>query len=137
MFVALALAMFGLYELQLPAALQSRLVETTSRLHGGHFAGVFSMGILSALIMGPCVAAPLAGALLAWAALLIVTAIFMRDLDPLPQGSHGFERFAKGVGVIARASPTGIAPYSRISARIPSGKDCRRPRNAWPRRCSS
>ena len=64
MFVALALSMFGFYELQLPVALQSRLAELTNRLPGGRFAGVFSMGILSALIVGPCVAAPLAGALL-------------------------------------------------------------------------
>jgi len=63
-FVALALSMFGAYELQLPVALQSRLAEATNRTHGGHFAGVFTMGILSALIVGPCVAAPLAAALL-------------------------------------------------------------------------
>ena len=64
LFVVLALSMFGFYELQLPVALQSRLAEATNRLPGGQFAGVFSMGILSALIVGPCVAAPLAGALL-------------------------------------------------------------------------
>ncbi|MFO0441705.1 MAG: protein-disulfide reductase DsbD [Betaproteobacteria bacterium] len=63
-FVALALSMFGLYELQLPTALQSRLAEASGRLPGGRFAGVFVMGALSALIVGPCVAAPLAGALL-------------------------------------------------------------------------
>ncbi len=63
-FVALALSMFGLYELQLPGALQSRLTVTANKLHGGHFASVFVMGVLSALIVGPCVAAPLAGALL-------------------------------------------------------------------------
>lgn len=63
-FVLLAASMFGFYELQLPSALQSRLAVTTSKLHGGHFASVFVMGALSALIMGPCVAAPLAGALL-------------------------------------------------------------------------
>ena len=174
-FVALALAMFGFYELQLPVALQSRLAETTNRLHGGHFLGVFTMGVLSALILGPCMAAPLAGALLyisqsrdvvlggsalfamavgmgvpllavgasagallpkagpwmetvkrffgvvllavaiyivspltpvavqmlAWSALLIVTAIHLHALDPLPHGAHGFQRFSKGVGVIA------------------------------------
>ena len=174
-FVALALAMFGFYELQLPAALQSRLADASNRLHGGHFAGVFSMGILSALIVGPCVAAPLAGALLyisqsgdvvlggsalfamglgmgapllavgasagalipragpwmdtvrrffgvlllavaiylvsplvplpvqmlAWAALLIVTAVYMGAIDPLPAGAHGFQKFSKGAGVIA------------------------------------
>jgi thioredoxin:protein disulfide reductase len=174
-FVALAGAMFGFYELQLPVALQSRIAEASNRLHGGHLAGVFSMGVLAALIIGPCVAAPLAGALLyigqsrdvvlggsalfamalgmgvpllavgasagallpragpwmvtvnrflgslllavaiylvspflplsvqmfLWAALLIVTAIFLRAIDPLPPDAHGFLRFAKGLGIIA------------------------------------
>jgi thiol:disulfide interchange protein DsbD len=62
--VVLSLAMFGLYELQLPTALQSKLSDTSNKLHGGHLSGVFGMGALSAIIMGPCVAAPLAGALL-------------------------------------------------------------------------
>jgi len=56
--------MFGFYELQLPSALQSRLTDTSNKLHGGHLSGVFVMGALSAIIVGPCVAAPLAGALL-------------------------------------------------------------------------
>lgn len=64
MFVALSLSMFGFYELQLPSALQSKLTDTSNKLHGGHLSGVFGMGALSAIIMGPCVAAPLAGALL-------------------------------------------------------------------------
>ncbi|MDO9224977.1 MAG: protein-disulfide reductase DsbD [Pseudomonadota bacterium] len=63
-FVALALSMFGFYELQLPSFVQSRFTEASNRIKGGHFAGVFLMGVLSALIVGPCVAAPLAGALL-------------------------------------------------------------------------
>ncbi len=174
-FVILALAMFGMYELQLPASLQTRLTETTNRLPGGKYSGVFVMGVLSALIVGPCVAAPLAGALLyisqsrdgllggaalfamalgmgvpllavgasagallpkagawmdavkrffgvlllamaiylispviplavqmlAWAALLIVCAVYLRVIDPLPQHAHGFQRFGKGIGVIA------------------------------------
>ena len=174
-FVMLALSMFGLYELQLPERLQARLTETSNRLPGGRFTGVFAMGVLSALIVGPCVAAPLAGALLyisqsgdlvlggsalfvmalgmgvpllvvgasagallpkagpwmdtvkrffgvlliavaiylvspllplaaqmsAWAGLLIVSAVFLRVIDPLPQHAHGFQRFSKGVGVIA------------------------------------
>jgi thiol:disulfide interchange protein DsbD len=182
LFVALALSMFGFYELQLPVALQSRLAELTNRLPGGQFAGVFSMGILSALIVGPCVAAPLAGALLyisqsrdvvmggsalfamalgmgvpllalgasagelvpkagpwmetvkrffgvvmlamavyivspfipvvvqmlAWATLLMVTAIYLRALDPLPPGAHGFERFSKAIGVIALVTGAGF-----------------------------
>jgi thiol:disulfide interchange protein DsbD len=63
-FVLLALSMFGFYELQLPAALQSRASGLSNRLPGGRFFGVFAMGALSALIVSPCVAAPLAGALL-------------------------------------------------------------------------
>ncbi|MBB3222812.1 thiol:disulfide interchange protein DsbD [Massilia umbonata] len=61
--VLLALSMFGLYELQLPAALQTRLAAASGRRSGGKLAGVFAMGAISALIVGPCVAAPLAGAL--------------------------------------------------------------------------
>ncbi len=64
LFVLLSLSMFGFYELQLPSALQSKLTDTSNKLHGGHLSGVFVMGALSAIIMGPCVAAPLAGALL-------------------------------------------------------------------------
>ena len=64
LFVLLSFSMFGFYELQLPSAWQSRLNDTSNRLHGGHLSGVFAMGALSAVIMGPCVAAPLAGALL-------------------------------------------------------------------------
>ena len=63
-FVALSLSMFGFYELQMPASLQSRLAEISNRQQGGHLAGVAVMGFLSALIVGPCVAAPLAGALI-------------------------------------------------------------------------
>ena len=63
-FVLLSLSMFGFYELQMPSALQSKLSDTSNRLHGGDLGGVFVMGALSAIIMGPCVAAPLAGALL-------------------------------------------------------------------------
>ena len=174
-FVALALSMFGFYELQLPVALQSRLSSASNRFAGGQDAGVFVMGVLSALILGPCVAAPLAGALLyigqsrdvvlggsalfamalgmgvpllavgasagallpkagpwmetvkrffgtlllavaiylvspftplpvqmfLWAVLLIGTAVYLRAIDPLPAGAHGFLRFAKVVGIIA------------------------------------
>lgn len=61
--VGLSLSMFGIYELQLPAALTGRLSHASQRLPAGRFAGVFAMGGLSALIVSPCVAAPLAGAL--------------------------------------------------------------------------
>ena len=63
-FVALAMSMFGFYELQMPSFLQSRFTEASNRIQGGRFASVFVMGAISALIVGPCVAAPLAGALL-------------------------------------------------------------------------
>jgi thiol:disulfide interchange protein DsbD len=63
-FVVLSLSMFGFYEIQLPSALQSKLSGTSNHLHGGHLSGVFVMGALSAIIVSPCVAAPMAGALL-------------------------------------------------------------------------
>ena len=62
-FVLLSLSMFGFYELQLPSSLQSRLASSSHK-QGGSLGGVAIMGVLSALIVGPCVAAPLAGALL-------------------------------------------------------------------------
>ena len=63
-FVALSFSMFGFYELRLPHTIESKMVNTANRLKGGQFMGVFIMGALSALIVSPCVAAPLAGALL-------------------------------------------------------------------------
>jgi thiol:disulfide interchange protein DsbD len=62
-FVGLALSMFGFYELQLPSALQSKFTERANKMKGGNFFGVFAMGALSAVILGPCVAPPLAAAL--------------------------------------------------------------------------
>ena len=196
LFVVLSLSMFGFYELQLPSALQSRLAVTSNQLHGGHFAGVFGMGVLSALIVGPCVAAPLAGALLyisksgdtvlggaalfslalgmgvpllvvgasagtllpkagpwmdtvkrffgvvligvaiflvspllppmahflAWAVLLIMFAVYLHALDPLPQGAPGYRRLFKGVGIIALI--TGIA---LIIGALSGGRDVLQP----------
>lgn len=63
-FVWLALSMFGFYELQLPGFMQHRLHSAHQRLKGGRLASVAAMGVLSAVIVSPCVAAPLAGALL-------------------------------------------------------------------------
>jgi thioredoxin:protein disulfide reductase len=63
-FVLLALSMFGLYELQLPGFLRQPLSAAHHRLRGGKLASVAGMGVLSAIIVSPCVAAPLAGALL-------------------------------------------------------------------------
>ncbi len=59
----LSLSMFDVYQLQVPASLQNRLNKTSGNLKGGRFIGVFFMGSISALIVGPCVAAPLAGTL--------------------------------------------------------------------------
>ena len=59
----LAMSMFGFYELQLPGGLQSRAAQWSNRFRGGSTIGVFLMGGVSALVIGPCVAAPLAGAL--------------------------------------------------------------------------
>ena len=173
-FVVLACSMFGFYELQLPGFLQSRLSEEAGQLKGGYLTSVFGMGVLSGLIVGPCVAAPLAGALLyisqtrdvvlggsalfvmalgmgmpllllggsagallpkagawmesvkrffgvlllgvavylispvipavvhmlLWAVLLIISAIYLRAIDPLPADAPGVRRFFKGIGVI-------------------------------------
>jgi thioredoxin:protein disulfide reductase len=201
-FVVLALSMFGFYELQLPVGLQSRLAEASNRLPGGHFAGVFVMGVLSALIVGPCVAAPLAGALLyisqsgdvmlggaalfamalgmgvpllvvgasagallpkagpwmetvkrffgvlllavaiylvsslipvfvqmlAWGVLLVIAAIYLRALDPLPPAAHGFQRFSKGVGVIAL-----VAGAAYLIGAFAGGRDVLQPLSGlWP-----
>ncbi|NTU94072.1 MAG: protein-disulfide reductase DsbD [Chlorobiaceae bacterium] len=60
---ALSLSMFDLYQLQVPASIQNHLTRSTGKLKGGRFVGVFFMGSVSALIVGPCVAAPLAGTL--------------------------------------------------------------------------
>lgn len=64
LFVLLALSMFGFYELQLPSSLQTRLADISNRQKGGSLIGVAIMGLLSALIVGPCVAPPLAAAVL-------------------------------------------------------------------------
>ncbi len=190
-FVVLSFSMFGFYELQLPSFLQSKLSEEASHLHGGHLAAVFAMGALSAVIVGPCVAAPLAGALLyigqsgdavlggaalfamalgmgvplllvglsattllprsgpwmeavkkafgvillgtalwlvspvlpaalvmaGWALLLIVPAVFMHALDPLPATAKGWQRFWKGIGIVmllaGAALVVGLAAGSR------------------------
>jgi len=63
-FVALAFSMFGFFELQLPSSLQTKLSEASNQQKGGSLTGVAVMGFLSALIVGPCVAPPLAAALI-------------------------------------------------------------------------
>ena len=172
--VALALSLFGLYELQLPSSWQTRVAQASGRMTGGKLGGVLVMGALSALIVGPCVAAPLAGALLyisrthdvvigggalfglaagmsvplllvgvsagsllpragqwmeavkrlfgvlliavalwtispvipvwaqmlAWAALLIISAAYLRVFEVLPDQTGGWARMWKGIGVV-------------------------------------
>jgi thioredoxin:protein disulfide reductase len=190
--VALSLSMFGFYELQMPSFIQSRLTEKSSQVQGGSYAGVFAMGGMSALIVGPCVAAPLAGALvyisqtkdvllgglalfslasgmsvplllvglsagsllpraggwmegvkhffgvmliavaiwmitpvlpawavmLAWAALLLISAAFMHVFDSLPVHASGGARFIKGVGVIVA-----IAGGAQLIGALSGGTD--------------
>jgi thioredoxin:protein disulfide reductase len=120
-FVILSLSMFGFYELQLPAALQSRLSEKANQ-QGGSFTAIAVMGALSALIVGPCVAAPLAGALLYIAqtrdavlgggalfamamgmgAPLILVGVFSRSL--LPKAGPWMEVVKKFFGVVMLAT---------------------------------
>ena len=176
-FVFLAFSMFGFYELRLPSSIENRMVNVANGIKGGQFIGVFTMGALSALIVSPCVAAPLAGALiyisqthdvllggialfalsigmgapllligasaghvlpkagiwmttvrnffgvlmlgvaiymispviplslqmLLWAAMLILPAIYLHALDPLPANSGAPSRLLKGVGIILLA----------------------------------
>jgi thiol:disulfide interchange protein DsbD len=63
-FVLLALSMFGFYEIQMPNAIQSRLASLSNSQQGGTLIGVGLMGIFSAIIVGPCITAPLVGALI-------------------------------------------------------------------------
>ncbi len=63
-FVLLALSMFGFYEIQMPAAIQSRLTAISNNQQGGTMVGVGLMGLFSAIIVGPCITAPLVGALI-------------------------------------------------------------------------
>jgi len=63
LFIAFALAMLGLYELRLPIALQNRLQQLSQNQRGGTYAGVALIGVVSTLIVSPCVTAPLAGTL--------------------------------------------------------------------------
>lgn len=63
-FVALAFSMFGYYDIEMPKAFQRKITKKSEEAEGHGVIGVAIMGFLSALIVGPCVAAPLAGALI-------------------------------------------------------------------------
>jgi thioredoxin:protein disulfide reductase len=192
-FVVLALSMFGFYELQLPGFLHQRLHASHGRLRGGRIASVAAMGVFSAVIVSPCVSAPLAGTLLqisrsgdvvlggaalfalatgmglpliavgvsegallpkagpwmvgvrkffgvlllgvalwvlspvlpplaemlAWAALLIGSAMYLRALDPLPANAGGWWRLWKGVGVIALIAGAALLVGALTGSRDP------------------
>ncbi|MBD8252658.1 protein-disulfide reductase DsbD [Pantoea agglomerans] len=64
LFIVLSLSMFGLFTLQLPASLQTRLTLWSNRQQGGSLPGVFLMGALAGLICSPCTTAPLSAILL-------------------------------------------------------------------------
>ena len=63
-FFLLGLSMFGIFTIQLPAVIQTRIVALSAKQTGGNWLGAAIMGMLSALAIGPCVTAPLAGALI-------------------------------------------------------------------------
>lgn len=85
-FVVLGLSMMGLFKIQLPSFLRDRLARMSQRQSGGSVTGVFLIGVLSALIVGPCMTAPLAGALL-----------FIAESGDLFVG--GLSLFVMGVGM--------------------------------------
>jgi thioredoxin:protein disulfide reductase len=64
LFVILAFSMFGFYEIKMPSFIQNRINKKTGEAQAQGIFGIAVMGFLSALIVGPCVAAPLAGALI-------------------------------------------------------------------------
>lgn len=64
LFVVLSLSMFGFYELQMPTRIQQKLTQWSNKQGGGQVSSVAAMGFISTLIVGPCITAPLAGALI-------------------------------------------------------------------------
>ena len=85
---ALALAMFDVYTFQMPASLQTKLMAKNTHILGGRVSAAALMGALSALIVGPCVAAPLAGALL-----------YISQTGDLVRGGSALFAMAWGMGV--------------------------------------
>ena len=86
LFVLLSFAMFGFYELQMPSSVQNKLMSISNNQRGGTLVGAAIMGMLSALIVGPCVTAPLTGAL-----------IFIADTKDALLG--GLSLFMLGIGM--------------------------------------
>ena len=88
LFVVLALSMFGLYSLQLPSSIQTRLANLSNRQKGGHIGGVFAMGAISGLVCSPCTTAPLSGAL-----------IYVAQSGNLVTGAVALYALAMGMGI--------------------------------------
>ncbi len=97
----LALSMFDVYQLQLPAFIQEKLNSTSNRLTSGSFISVMVMGALSALVVGPCVAAPLAGALV----------YISKSRDVL---TGGFALFSMAMGMSVPLLLTGLSAGSLL-----------------------
>src|SRR5579871_1403654 len=87
LFVAMAASMFGLYTVQIPSFLQTRLAEASNRQQGGHFGGVAVMGALSALIVTTCVAPP-----------LVATLAYIGQSGAIARGSAALFAMALGMG---------------------------------------
>lgn len=123
LFIILALSMFGLFTLQLPVALQTRLTLWSNRQRGGALPGVFIMGALAGLFCSPCTTAPL-GAILLYIAQsgnlavggltlylyalgmglpLILVAVFGHRL--LPRGGPWMQQVKQGMGFVILALP--------------------------------
>ena len=101
----LALAMFDVFTFQMPSGVQAMLSERSSRVPGGRYTGALVMGALSALIVGPCVAAPLAGALL-----------YISQTGDVVLGGSALFAMAWGMGVpllIVGASSSALLPKAR------------------------
>ena len=98
----LALAMFDVFTFQMPSGIQAKLSDRSSRVPGGRYTGALVMGALSALIVGPCVAAPLAGALL-----------YISQTSDVVLGAAALFAMAWGIGVpllIVGASSGALLP---------------------------
>ncbi len=98
----LALAMFDVFTFQMPSGIQAMLSDRSSRVPGGRYTGALIMGALSALIVGPCVAAPLAGALL-----------YISQTGDVVLGGSALFAMAWGMGVpllIVGASSSALLP---------------------------
>jgi thiol:disulfide interchange protein DsbD len=87
LFVVLALGMFGMFELQMPAAIQTRLANMANRQKGGTFVGTAVIGALTALIVTTCVAPPLIGAL-----------TFISQTGDVARGSGALFALSMGMG---------------------------------------